>query len=339
VVLRKPSKEAASSPDDAARWLLLIHQIPPKPDYFRVKVGKRLAKLGAVAVKRSVYVLPFGESTLEDFQWLAREIVADGGDATVCRASFVEGLRDEQVEALFHEARGADYATVADEAREAASELPRRLRPDDERRAGAEARLAKLKKRFDETLALDFFGAPGREPAEAALSSLEKRLARGPDPEGEGRGEPVARDACDYQARTWVTRKNVHVDRIGSAWLIRRFIDPRASFKFVPAQGYVAAEGELTFDMAEAAFTHVGDRCTFETLVVEFALREPGLGALAEVVHDVDVKDGKFSRAEAPGVAALVAGIALTERDDEARIELGGRMFDALLELYRRKRA
>lgn len=333
---KPPAKRTPSAVHDEARWLLLIHQIPPKPDYFRVKVGRRLQRLGAVAVKRSVYVLPFGESTLEDFQWLAREIVAEGGDATVCRASFVEGLGDEQVEALFHEAREADYAALADEAREASAELPKRLGADDERRAGAEARLARLKKRFDELVALDFFGAPGRAPAEAALASLAKRLVREPEPERRDASE--VRDRSEYRRRTWVTRKNVHVDRIGSAWLIRRFIDPEASFKFVPAQGHEAAEGELTFDMAEATFTHVGDRCTFETLVAEFALREPGLSALAEIVHDIDVKDGKFGRAEAPGVAALIAGIALTERDDGARIELGGRLFGALFELYRRKR-
>lgn len=318
---------------------MLIHQIPPKPDYFRVKVGKRLQRLGAVAVKRSVYVLPFGESTLEDFQWLAREIVADGGDATVCRASFIEGLRDEQVEALFHEARSADYAALGDEAREALGELPKRLKPDDERRAGAESKLARLKKRFDEIAALDFFGAPGREPAEAAIAALERRLFREPEVEGGETSRPKALDPADYRGRTWVTRKNVHVDRIASAWLVRRFIDPQAAFKFVPAQGYVAAEDELTFDMTEATFTHVGDRCTFETLVAAFALREPGLSALAEIVHDIDIKDGKFGRTEVPGIAALVAGIALAERDDEARVELGGRMFEALLELYRRKRA
>jgi hypothetical protein len=135
-----------------------------------------------------------------------------------------------------------------------------------------------------------------------------------------------------------VTRKNVHIDRIASAWLIRRFIDPTATFKFVPGQGYEAAEGELTFDMYEGTFTHVGDACTFETLMERFALKEAGLPAIAEIVHDIDVKDGKFSRAEAPGVAALIAGIAVAHGEDERRIEIGSAMFDALLQLFGRRR-
>ena len=322
---------------EAARWLLLIHQIPPKPAYFRAKVGKRLQRLGAVAIKNSVYVLPLTSTTQEDFQWLVREILTEGGDATLCQAHFVEGLRDDQVEALFRAAREADYAEIAEEARETTAGLPPRLAKGDERRAELEASLARLVKRLVETASIDFFGAPGREAAEAAVTSLERRLRRKDKDEGDTEDErPLDREA--YRGRTWVTRKNVHVDRIACAWLVRRFIDPGASLKFVPAKRYEAADGEVTFDMFEADFTHVGERCSFETLVDRFALREAGLKAIAEIVHDIDVKDGKFARTEAPGIAALIAGIALTEIDDEGRIALGGRVFDALLELYRRKR-
>ncbi len=149
---------------------------------------------------------------------------------------------------------------------------------------------------------------------------------------------PAKPKLSDYRGRVWVTRKNVHADRIGCAWLVKRFIDTKASFKLVPSQGYVAQAGELTFDMFEAEFTHVGDRCSFETLIDSFGLREPGLASVAEIIHDIDVKDGKFARVEAAGIAAMIAGIAVAHANDEDRIELGGRMFDALLELYRRKR-
>lgn len=320
---------------EAPRWLLLIHQIPPKPAYFRAKVGRRLSRLGAVAIKNSVYVIPLTEQTQEDFQWVAREITSEGGDATLCKATFVEGLRDDQIEALFHVARDADYASLAESAREATSELPPRLARDDDRRASLEAELARLRKRIAEIAAIDFFGAPGRVAAESALESLERRLRRGEKPAPDIDARPRR---ADYQGRTWVTRKNVHVDRIGCAWLIRRFIDPKATFKLVAGQGYRSSDGEVTFDMFEGDFTHVGDRCSFETLIAEFDLREAGLQVLAEIIHDIDVKDGKYARAEAPGVAAVIAGIAVAEREDEKRIELGGRMFDALLELYRRKR-
>jgi hypothetical protein len=130
----------------------------------------------------------------------------------------------------------------------------------------------------------------------------------------------------------------VHVDRIASAWLVRRFIDPKAKFKFVSGQGYRPKADEVTFDMFEGTFTHIGDRCTFEVLVDAFGLKDPGLRVIAEMVHDIDVKDGKFERAEAAGIASLIAAIALTRREDEARIAFCGEVLDALLELYRRKR-
>jgi hypothetical protein len=189
---------------------------------------------------------------------------------------------------------------------------------------------------MSEVAAIDFFGASGRVSAKSAIEALERRLRRNEKPPEEEERDGLSRD--EYRGRTWVTRKNIHVDRIASAWLIRRFIDPRATFKFVPGQGYRAEETELTFDMYEGTFTHVGDDCTFETLVKRFAMREPGLGAIAEIVHDIDVKDGKFSRVEAPGVAALIAGIAVAHREDERRIEVGGAMFDALLELFGRRK-
>ena len=325
-------------PEDAegCRWLLLIHQIPPTPSYFRAKVGRRLQRLGAVAIKNSVYVLPLNEQTQEDFQWVAREIASEGGDATLCKAAFVEGLRDDQIEALFQAGRDADYATLAEELHELVSALPSRVARDDERRPQLEADLVRVRKRLADVVAIDFFAASGRVTVESAVEGLERRLRRSEGTQRPRDRDPLARDA--YRARTWVTRSNVHVDRIASAWLIRGFIDPKATFKFVSGQAYRAIAGELTFDMASGTFTHVGDGCTFETLIERFALREPGLSAIAEIVHDIDVKDGKFSRPEAPGVAALIAGIAVSERQDEARVALGGRMFDALLELYRRRR-
>jgi len=329
----KPAKVAAAD----ARWLLLIHHIPPKPSYFRAKVGRRLQRIGAVAIKNAVYVLPKAEQTQEDMQWVAREIVAEGGDATLCAASLVDGLRDEQVEALFQAARDTDYAQIGDEARRIAGQMPSRLGRDDSRRSEIQSDVVRLKKRLAEIGAIDFFGASGRESAEAALSSLEKRLG---DPPKAGVARASARPQRDaYQGRTWVTRKSVHVDRIASAWLVRRFIDPKASFKFVPGQGYSAKRDEVTFDMFEAEFTHVGDRCTFEVLVEQFELHKPGLSSIAEIVHDIDVKDGKFGRAETAGVASLVAGLALLNREDEKRIELASSLFDALYELYRAKRS
>ena len=140
--------------------------------------------------------------------------------------------------------------------------------------------------------------------------------------------------AEEVRGRTWVTRKGIHVDRIASAWLVRRFLDPEARFKFVASKGYVPEPGELRFDMFEAEFTHEGDLCTFEVLVERFGLHDAGLRAVAEIIHDIDLKDAKFARAEKPGVERLVGGIALTQKEDEARLSRGAALFDDLYESF-----
>jgi hypothetical protein len=141
-------------------------------------------------------------------------------------------------------------------------------------------------------------------------------------------------DAGEYRRRTWVTRTGIKVDRMASAWLIRRFIDPEATFKFVPAKGYAPAPRELRFDMFEAEFTHEGDLCTFELMVQRFGLADPALRAIAEIVHDIDVKDGKFGREEAAGIGQLVAGIAAAHPDDDARLARGAALFDDLYAVH-----
>jgi len=314
------------------RWLLLIHQIPPKPAYLRVKIGRRLQALGAVAIKNSVYALPRGEQALEDFQWVRREIVSGSGEATVCEALFVEGHTDADVLALFTKARRADYAALAGEARD----LARKLNGVGRGAAGSEAArasLARLRKRLAEVVAIDFFGAAGGEVVEGLLSGVEARLESPPVPAS--KPEPTA--ARKYRGRTWVTRRGIKVDRIASAWLIRRFIDPRARFKFVAGQEYRARPGEVRFDMFQAEFTHEGDRCTFEVLVRRFGLDDPALATIGEIVHDVDLKDARFGRPEAAGVDCLIAGIALRHPADAARLARGGPTFDALYESFRKK--
>jgi hypothetical protein len=314
------------------RWLLLIHQIPPHPGYLRVKVGRRLADLGAVAVKNSIYVLPRGDQALEDFQWVRREIVAGGGDASVCEARFVEGLSDEAVEALFQAARAADYAALLQEARRLQGLLGRSGKRGTEVKSRAAAAVQRLRKRQTEVEALDFFGAKGRETLAALVAALEAGLRPSPPVID----EPTLSKA-DVRGRTWVTRADLHVDRVASAWLIRRFIDPRARFRFTRRQGAKRTPGELTFDMFEGDFTHEGDRCTFEVLVRRFGLAEEALQAIAEIVHDIDLKDAKFARAEAPGIDRLLAGLVRRHKDDGTRLEQGAAVFDALYESFQKR--
>jgi hypothetical protein len=316
------------------RWLLLIHQIPPRPAYLRVKVGRRLQALGALAIKNSVYALPRGEQSMEDLQWVRREIVAGGGEATVCEALFVEGHSDAGVTALFNKARAADYAVLAGEARALARTLPRAGRRGGDGGEAARPSLVRLRKRLAEVAAIDYFAASGREAVERLLSGIEARLQA---PPSAARDEPKAVSAAGFRGRVWVTRRGIQVDRMASAWLIRRFIDRKARFKFVAGHDYHPGRREVRFDMYQAELTHDGDLCTFEVLLRRFGLDDPALASMGEIVHDIDLKDARFGRPEASGVDRLVAGIALRHAADAARLAQGGAAFDALYESFRRK--
>lgn len=288
--------------ESAPRWLLLIHQLPPKPDYFRVKVWRRLQTLGAVAIKNSVYALPFSTQATEDFQWLRKEITAGGGEASVCRATFVDGLSDAEIEGLFRAARDAEYAELTSAAEQASSP----------------AEITRLERRLRDITALDHFEAEGRKSAEAAMARLKTQAT--------SRGKHER--STQRRGVTWVTRPDVHVDRIASAWLIKRFIDPKARFVFGESR-----EGAVSFDMFDGDYTHEDDRCTFEVLLQRFALdQNPALKAIGEMVHDVDLKDGKFGREETPGFARLISGIVQRHARDAARIERGGELLNDLYE-------
>lgn len=326
-------REAAANP-----WLVLIHQIPPKPAYLRVKVWRRLQGIGAVPIKNSVYALPSTDDAREDFEWLLREIRDAGGDASLCEARLLDGLTDDEVRGLFNAAREADYRALGAEIRTFAhGTLPPRARNlSDQVRAQTGAAIARFRKRLAELGEIDFFGAPGREAVDGLVAGLEQRLA--PTPAGASARSATRRVAIeDVRGRTWVTRTGIHIDRIACTWLVRRFLDPDASFKFVAPRGYVPAAGELRFDMFDAEFTHDGDLCSFEVMMRAFGLRDPALQAVAEVVHDVDLKEAKFDRDETRGVEHLIAGIAWLHADDEARMAQGGALFDALHGYFARR--
>jgi hypothetical protein len=316
------------------RWLLLIHQIPPKPAYLRVKVGRRLQRLGSVAIKNSVYALPKSDAAYEDLQWVLQEIVKGGGDASLCEANFVDGLTDEEIEALFHTARKADYDEIAAEARQIERALPRRGQEIKKAaRIQIESSLSRLSKRLGEVNAIDFFGTSGREVVASLIAGIEARLRPA---ESSAPSSPPPPDTAE--GRTWVTRNGIHVDRMASGWLIRRFIDKEARFKFVAPKGYRPNHGELRFDMFEAEFTHEGDNCTFEVLLSRFSIDDPGLRPIAEIVHDIDLKDSKFGREDALGFERLVAGIAIAHKDDEVRLERASAVLDDFYEYFKRKR-
>src|SRR5262249_2243780 len=173
-------RPAPASSEAPTRWLLLIHSIPPRPNYLRVKIGRRLQKLGAVAVKNSVYAMPRSEGAREDLEWIAHEIESDGGEASLCESRFIGGLSDEAIERQFRLARQRDYLDGVKIARkpadglEQAGKKARKVRA--KRQAQAEVALARLKKRLEEIVAIDYFGAPGRAAFESLLQAAEDKL-------------------------------------------------------------------------------------------------------------------------------------------------------------------
>ncbi len=317
------------------RWLLLIHQLPSKPAYFRVKIWRRLQGIGAVAVKSTVYALPANPETQEDFEWLLKEIVEGGGEAMVCEARLIDGLSDAQARALFDAARDEDYEAIVKDARGLEEKLEAASSADE--MAEMRPQLVRLRKRLAEIVAIDFFDATARLSAEGLIAALEARLAEDAKMTNDQQ-KTTPQTAADLKGRTWVTRQGVYVDRIACAWLIRRFIDPDAIIRFVPGKGYVPNAGELRFDMFEGEITHEGDRCSFEVLLTRADLTDPALQAIAEIVHDIDLKDGKFGREEATGIASLLSGITAANPDDEQRITQGRPVFDNLYQYFRAKR-
>jgi hypothetical protein len=317
-------------------WLLLIHQLPAKPAYTRVKVWRRLQTLGAVAVKNAVYALPSSEQNQEDFEWLLKEILEAGGEAMICEARLIDGLADSDIRALFNAARDAEYEEIADEARALTAKLGDA--PSADARSDFKTQVSRLANRHAQTVAIDFFDANGRQAAEGLVRGLELALMEN-SMERSAKEQAPKRSIDTLKGRVWVTRVGVHVDRIACAWMVRRFIDNNASFKFVPPKGYAPEPNELRFDMFDAEFTHEGDRCSFEVLLGRAGLDDPALTAIAEIVHDIDLKDEKFGREEAPGVKTLINGICADTRDDDKRLARGAAMFDDLYAVFHRKRA
>jgi hypothetical protein len=312
---------------------LLIHQIPPKPSYFRVKIWRRLHQVGAVAVKQSVYVLPKTQQSLEDFGWISKEITEGGGEASVCEARFLQGLTDEQVVSMFQSARKGDYEKIMQEART----LQKKSNTAESASAGMtislKSQLSRLRSRFDEILAIDFFLTPERSAAEIVLLDLSSQLKGSPSSKG-----AVKQNLKDLTGRTWVTRDNLFVDRIASAWLIRRFIDRGAKFKFVSSNQYTPRAKELRFDMYEGEYTHEGDRSTFEVMIDRLGISDHSLTRIAEIVHALDLKDAKFQQAEAAGLGVLLSGIVMTHPSDKERLELGCELFDGMYEYFHRQK-
>lgn len=313
------------------RWYILIHQIPPRPLYLRAKIRRRLGKIGAIPLKNSVYVLPHTEDSLEDFQWLAQEIEAGGGEAFIGAMSFLDAALEHQILENFRAARAADYTQLAEQIQQISRQIRRRGGSKSQEEE-LSTRMERFQRRFEEIRAIDFFETDQQQEVQQMLAKLADPAAHRQKPKRRSRSTTGAQLA----GRVWVTRRGVKVDRIATAWLVRRFIDENAQFRLVDAAtADVKRDGEMAFDILGGDFTHQGDLCTFESLLSAVRISDPALQKVAEIVHDIDLKDDKFARPETAGIRRLLDGLLQSCSEDQDRFARGFELFDNLYESFR----
>ena len=318
----------ASRPE--RRWLLLVHQLPATPTKLRVRTWRRLQQLGAVAVKQAVYVLPDTPESREDFEWLRSEITSAGGEAVVFAADGIDAWSDDALVEEFRRARQEAYAALAQDVERAVRRLPKARHL---RRARAPRILNALRERLTALERVDFFGSAGRDRVARLLVELEERTSerrRG----GGARGARTG-SAENPVNRLWITRPRPGVDRMSSAWLIRRFVDPQARFGFAADREGVPANA-MAFDMFGVELSHQGGGCTFETLCTVFGIGGPAIERIAQIVHDLDLKDARFEAPEAPTLGAVIEGLRLSTPDDDALLAQGIALFESLYRSFER---
>ena len=296
-------------------WLLLLLSLPPRPSSLRVRAWRRLRGLGAVPLRSSAYLLPDSPDRYEQFQWLAQEIQRDGGEATLLRVDRIENMQRPDVVRLFQEARNQDYAALAERYRK----LLKGRRP---RLAEELARLAREMGRITE---IDFFEAPGRREVERAREAVEERTAPG---RARPAGAAPPLDLAALKGRRWVTRPRPHVDRIASAWLIKRFVDPEAEFVFAPPIRFPATRSRSTWPAWTSDITARTARSRPSCAAPGSATASSAI--LAEIVHEADIKDRKFAREEARGIDLALRALLSAIKDDQEALAQGMTLFDGL---------
>jgi hypothetical protein len=291
-------------------WLLLLVRLPATHSAERVAIWRKLKKSGAIQIQTSTYVLPDDPPRYETFQWLTQHIRDAGGDATLVRAREIDGFSNERLVELFNAARSKEYASLRE-----------MLRPLIARRtSNFGGKLDRIRKQFREIRETDFFDSPKAGDLEMVLQKLER-------PQPRSKTQPKL-ESRDFRGRVWLTRPRPEIDRVGSAWLIRKFVDPKARFVFEAKR--TPNRRLLTFDMLDGDFSHDGDDCTFETLVRRFGIQDRAVRKIAEMVHDADLDDDKFQRNECIGIDRVLKGWAREGLPDEEILRRGCQCFDAL---------
>jgi hypothetical protein len=302
-------------------WLCLLFFLPAKHGDARVRAWRRLQRLGAVLLKNAAYALPASPESREDFEWIRQEIVGSGGQAMVLVAQAPDKATEDEIVAAFRAARRRDFEAFAADGAKLLKMTGSRTRRNSRQLTQG---IRRLRERFEEKAAVDFFDSPEREQVAALLHQLDERTGRRRAMDGSRHG---AASPADYRDKVWVTRPRPGVDRMSSAWLIRRFIDANARFAFGPPASLPAA---IPFDTFEAEFGHHGTHCTFETFCDRFAIKDPSVQHIGRIVHDLDLKEATYQEPETVTIGRLVEGLRRARHEDEALLRSGIEMFEAL---------
>jgi len=300
-------------------WLLFIYSLPAQSKAQRVSVWRKLKRVGALQ-RISAYILPDEPMHFERFQWLAKQVRDEGGEASVIQTSSIDGLKDEDIVRLFQRDREKDYKELAKEIKQSSKSVKNR-------RDEIPAFVEKFRRRYQEIRSIDYFDSPEAHEVEALLQRVSAHFSRTPA------ATATILETKDFAGKTWMTRPRPEIDRVGSAWLIRKLIDPDAKFVFGSKPEDVPEA--IPFDMSDVEFTHHGDDCTFETLLRRFRITGKPLKIIAEMIHDADLEDGKFGRIECVGIDLVLKGLGRSGISDKEILGKGFVCFDALYEWLR----
>ncbi len=318
---------------DDMKWLLFFYSVPARPVSSRMRLWRRLSKAGAVQLKGSVYILPDTEEHYELCQWLVSEVISMGGEGTFAKVDRIETMDSSEITEIFNAQREKDYHSI----KKGLEDIEQRL---SSIKKGTEAQkdkrmresLSKLKKEFEDMRRLDFFSSKAGDDLSKRISAISAEVR------GVYKTEMIIQKSViiprhirDYQHRVWVTRKRPFVDRMASAWLISKFIDKDAEFRFISEEDVKEPDKKsASFDIKGGEFTHIGDNCTFEVIVKAFGLKDRAVRKIAEIVHELDIKDDKFSNPETKGIGEILTGIRATAKEDVDALEKGMAVFEML---------